>query len=75
MASSLLRKLGSLRDIRSHLTYTTEKDGEEGSAILTKIVDDEEFAEERANLSTAITSIKQSAEGALVKSTVNQYRR
>jgi hypothetical protein len=75
MASSILRKIGSLRDIRAHLTCTTEKDGVESSTTLTKIADEEEYVEERANLSTTISSIKHSAEGALVKTTVDQYRR
>lgn len=75
MAAPLSTALSALRAIRSHLQAATEKDGLESDAALTKVADDEEFAEERANLSTAITSIKESAEGALVKSTVTQYRR
>lgn len=40
-----------------------------------KAADEEAFIKERANLSTANNSIKQSAEEALIKSTVEQYRR
>ena len=39
--------------------------------ILTKIIDNKEFIEERVNLLTIITLIKQSAEETLIKTTVD----